>query len=149
MEARNAGLSPRHPDRLTLKRAAEEAGLTMRYPEQILSHHVRRRIAEQILDDPAASVNDLKTILYLLNAQHMSLTNAVHDFIRDEAPIARGSDVYNLPGGVNGVAGRYHIALGQANAKRREDEKIAAKETKQAKLENEIQDATEFLATIR
>ena len=51
-------------------------------------------------------------ILYLLSAQHVSLTHAVHDFICDEAPIARGSDVYNLPGGINGVAGRNRIALG-------------------------------------
>jgi len=79
----------------------------------------------------------------------VSLTNAVHDFIRDEAPIARGADVYNLFGGVNGVAGRNRIALGQTNAKRREDEKTTAKETKRAKLENEIKDATGFLATIR
>ena len=46
LEERNAGLGPRHRDRLTLKRAAEEVGLTMRHPEQILSRHVRRRIAE-------------------------------------------------------------------------------------------------------
>ena len=46
LEERNAGLGPRHCDRLTLKRAAEEVGLTMRHPEQILSRHVRRRNAE-------------------------------------------------------------------------------------------------------
>ena len=46
-------------------------------------------------------------------------------------------------------ASRNRIALGQTNAKRREDEKISAREAKQAKLENEIKDATEFLASIR
>ena len=30
LEERNAGLGPRHRDRLTLKRAAEEVGLTMK-----------------------------------------------------------------------------------------------------------------------
>ena len=102
MEERNAGLGPRHRDRLTLKRAAEEVGLTMSNPVQILSRHVRRRIAEQTLADQTASVNDLKTILYLVHAQHMALTDAMHGFMRDQASIARGSDVYNLPGGVNG-----------------------------------------------
>ena len=142
MEERNAGLGPRHCDRLTLKRAAEEVGLTMSNPVQILSCHVRR-IAEQILADQMASVNDLKTILYLVHAQHMALTDAVHGFIRDQASIARGSDVYNLPGGINGV-GRNRIVLGLTNAKQRQDEKISAREAKQAKLENEIKDATEF-----
>ena len=33
---------------------------------------------EQILTDPTASVNDLKTILYLVHAQHVALTDAVH-----------------------------------------------------------------------
>ena len=102
MEERNAGLGPRHRNRLTLKRAAEEVGLTMSNPVQILSRHVRRRIAEQILADQTASVNDLKTILYLVHARHMALTDAMHGFMRDQASIAHGSDVYNLPGGVNG-----------------------------------------------
>jgi hypothetical protein len=96
LEERNAGLGPRQCDRLTLKRAVEEVGLTMRHLAQILSCHVRRRIAEQILADQTASVNDLKTILYLVHAQHVTLTDAVHGFMRDEASIARGSDVYNL-----------------------------------------------------
>ena len=74
----------------------------MSNPVQILSRHVRRRIAEQILADQTASVNHLKTILYLVHAQHVTLTDALHGFIRDEASIARGSDLYNLPGGVNG-----------------------------------------------
>ena len=149
MEERNAGLGPRHRDRLTLKRAAEDVGLTMSNSVQILSRHVRRRIAEQILADQTASVNDLKTILYLVHAQHVALTDAVHGFIRDQASIARGSDVYNLPGGINGVAGRNRIVLGLTNAKQRQDEKISAREAKQAKLENEIKDATKFLASIR
>ena len=46
-----AGLGPKHRDKLTLKRAPEEVGLTMSNPVQILSCHVRRRIAEQILAD--------------------------------------------------------------------------------------------------
>ena len=152
MEERNAGLGPRHRDRLTLKRAAEKVGLTMSNPVQILSRHVRRRIAEQILADQTASVNDLKTILYLVHAQHVALTDAVHGFIRDQASIARGSDVYNLPGGINGVAGRNRIVLGLTNAKQREDEKIFAREAKQAKLENEIRDClfgSQFLANTR
>ena len=100
LEERNAGLGPGYCDRLTLKRAAEEVGLTMSNPVQILSCHgaVRR----QILADQTASVNDLKTILYLVHAQHIALTDAVHGFMRDEASASRGSDVYNLPGGVNG-----------------------------------------------
>ena len=149
MEERNAGLGPRHRDRLTLKWAAEEVGLTVSNPVQILSRHVRRRIAEQILADQTASVNDLKTILYPVHAQHVALTDAVHGFIRDQASIARGSDVYNLPGGINGVAGRNRIVLGLTNAKQRQDENISAREAKQAKMENEIKDATEFLASIR
>ena len=140
-------MGPRHCDRLTLKRAAEEVGLTVSNPVQMLSRHVRRRIAEQILADQTASVNDLKTIL--VHAQHVALIDAVHGFIRDEASIARGSDVYNLPGGINGVGGRNRIVLGLTNTKQREDEKISAREAKQAKLENEIKDATEFLASIR
>ena len=104
LEERNAGLGPKHRDRLTLKRAAEEVGLTMSNPVQILSRHVHRRIAEQILADQTASVNDLKTILYLVHAQDVVLIDALRGSIRDEASIARGSDVYNLPGGVNGVA---------------------------------------------
>ena len=104
---------------------------------------------EQILADQTASVNDLKTILYLVHAQHVALTDAVHGFIRDQASIARGSDVYNLPGGINGVAGRNRIVLGLTNAKQRQDENISAREAKQAKMENEIKDATEFLASIR
>ena len=46
-------------------------------------------------------------------------------------------------------ASRNRIVLGLTNAKQRQDEKISARETKQAKLENEIKDATEFLASIR
>ena len=46
-------------------------------------------------------------------------------------------------------ASRNRIALGLTNAKQRQDEKISAREAKQAKLENEIKDATEFLASIR
>ena len=103
---------------------------------------------EQILADPTASVNDLKTILYLVHAQHVALIDAVHGFIRDQASIARGSDVYNLPGGINGVAVE-SIVLGLTNAKQREDAKMSAREAKKAKLENEIKDATEFLASIR
>ena len=38
---------------------------------------------------------------------------------------------------------------GLTNAKQREDEKMSAREAKKAKLENEIKDATEFLASIR
>ena len=110
---------------------------------------MRRRIAEQILADPTASVNDLKTILYLVHARHMALTDAMHGFMRDQASIAHGSDVYNLPGGINGVAGRNRIVLGLTNAQQRQDEKISAREAKQAKLENEIKDATEFVASIR
>ena len=80
----------------------------MSNPVQILSRHVRRRIAEQILADQTASVNHLKTILYLVHAQHVTLTDALHGFIRDEASIARGSDVYNLPGGVNEGQSKSH-----------------------------------------
>ena len=71
MEARNAGLSPRHPDRLTLKRAAEEAGLTMRYPEQILSRHVRRRIAD-------ATQNETSTPMDAHGAPHISEANGAN-----------------------------------------------------------------------
>ena len=46
-------------------------------------------------------------------------------------------------------ASRNRIALGQTNAKRREDEKISTREAKQAKMKDEIKDATEFLASIR
>ena len=46
-------------------------------------------------------------------------------------------------------AGRNRIVLGLTNAKQREDEKISAREAKQAKLENKIKDAAEFLARIR
>ena len=46
-------------------------------------------------------------------------------------------------------ASRNRIVLGLTNAKQREDEKISAREAKQAKLKNEIKDATEFLASIR
>ena len=41
-------------------------------------------------------------------------------------------------------ASRNRIVLGLTNAKQREDEKISAREAKQAKLKNEIKDATEF-----
>ena len=46
-------------------------------------------------------------------------------------------------------ASRNRIALRQTNAKRREDEKISTREAKQAKMKDEIKDATEFLASIR
>ena len=46
-------------------------------------------------------------------------------------------------------ASRNRIVLGLTNAQQRQDEKISAREAKQAKLENEIKDATEFLASIR
>ena len=46
-------------------------------------------------------------------------------------------------------ASRNRIILGLTNAKQREDDNFSAREAKQAKLENEIKDATEFLARIR
>ena len=46
-------------------------------------------------------------------------------------------------------ASRNRIVLGLTNAQQRQDEKISAREAKQAKLENEIKDETEFLASIR
>ena len=46
-------------------------------------------------------------------------------------------------------ASRNRIVLGLTNAKQRQDEKISAREAKQAKLKNEIKDATEFLTSIR
>ena len=46
-------------------------------------------------------------------------------------------------------ASRNRIVLGLTNAQQRQDENISAREAKRAKLENEIKDATEFLASIR
>ena len=46
-------------------------------------------------------------------------------------------------------ASRNRIVLGLTNAQQRQDEKISAREAKQAKLKNEIKDVTEFLASIR
>ena len=46
-------------------------------------------------------------------------------------------------------ASRNCIVLGLTNAQQRQDEKISAREAKQAKVENEIKDATEFLTSIR
>ena len=46
-------------------------------------------------------------------------------------------------------ASRNRIVLGLTNAQQRQNEKISAREAKQAKMENEIKDANAFLTSIR
>ena len=103
-------------------------------------------MAEQTLADQTASVNDLKTILYLVHAQHMALTDAIrfHERSGFHSPWIRR---LTFPVASTAKASRNH-RLGLTNAQQRQDEKISAR-GKQAKLENEIKDATEFLASIR
>ena len=74
MEARNAGLSPRHPDELTL--VGRGGGWTHdEISEQILSRHVRRRIAD-------ATQNETSTPMDAHGAPHISeatVTVAIHN----------------------------------------------------------------------
>ncbi len=107
---------------------------------------------ERLLAIPAASVNDTDTytIIHPLIAQHVSNTmEAVHGFISDEAPMARGDNVRNLPSGFSGVNGRSCIAHGQPNTARREVRSSPRKRRRMAKLEIEVKDASDFFTSIR
>jgi hypothetical protein len=92
------------------------------------------------------------------------IKTATENFIRSEAPKARASDLFSIPGGVNSTMGLARIQLAASNAeeraslvasrKKEKEEKQTAKAAKaEEELENELETAaqvkTEFLNKIR
>jgi len=92
------------------------------------------------------------------------IKTATENFISSEAPKARASDLFSIPGGVNSATGLARMRLASSNVteradlvasrKKEKEEKQTAKAAKlQEKLENELEKAarvkTDFLNTIR